>query len=436
MRVERRAPSRYLAVATVVAAGCGRAASSSSGGMEAGEAVTQDASGGADAASSGFDAGRPVDSAITFDGAGSLGSSPTLADFCNALVVASSQAAAAAHPEECNAITDPADSQYSGLAYCDVMQREVDAGNLVYHASQAAACVAAASTAGASTSRDVDAPACRATVTGQLGAGEPCHYGSPLELSVGIGLAVDGRPFISTCASGLFCGPAAADGGPIGQACKGTCTPIGPIDGPCPAAGGCDTAYCAGPCELGSVCSSTGGALLCEPRAAQGQACDYAGPEMCEDGLYCSPVASDGPGVCQPQLAASAPCTLLSDECSSPNICYAKPGADAGALCVPQPLLQPGDSCSSSSLAQCVCPGQCFNSTCIAAIDAGDSPCMWSVDVLPCRGGTCNPAAGDGGTCVSYVAPGQPCDPSFSAACGWETCDPTSKRCVPTCFSP
>jgi hypothetical protein len=425
----------YLAAGALIAVACGRAASSNiRGAADAGDTVAFDGSG-ADASSSGSDAGVVVGPS-TYDAAAGLGSTPTLADFCSALVLASSQASAAANPQDCNPITDPADVKYAGTAYCDVMAREVDAGNLLYHPSQAAACVTAAFAAGASPSRDIDVPDCRAAVTGQLGTGQSCHYGSPLELSVGIGFALDGRPLITTCAAGLFCGPIAADGGPVGQACDGTCAAIGQLDEPCPTAGGCDSVFCAGPCEPGSVCAASGSSLLCQPRPTQGESCNYTGLEMCADGLYCSPTGSDGPGICQPQLPSSATCALVLDECTLPNICCSAPGSDGGARCIAQPLLQPGEACSSSAVAQCVCPGQCFNLTCIAALDAGGSPCMWYTDVLPCRGGTCNPAEGDGGTCVAYVPPGQPCDPNFGAECGWETCDPVSKRCIPTCFSP
>jgi hypothetical protein len=197
--------------------------------------------------------------------------------------------------------------------------------------------------------------------------------------------------------------------------------------------------HCPRPCAKGFVCASSGGGMVCMPRAKQGERCDFTDLDMCEDGLFCSLVVSvaypNTHRICRPQIAASAPCSDPAyDACAPPNVCYAAPGSDAGAQCVPVPLLQPGQLCPSSSPAQCVCPSACLNGTCTPVLDVGTSPClMFGTDVLSCRHGTCDGRDGDGGTCVANVAPGQACDPSV-AGCGSETCDPASRRCTPYCY--
>ncbi len=402
------------------------------------------------------DGGPDAGEAVALGDAASLGPSPTLAAFCNALVSAT-WASPAAPPDACDPVADPADEQYTLQAYCDVMEREVASGRLVFDPSHAAACVTAAQAAAAQPSRDVDVPECRGAAAGQLGAGQSCHYGSPLELSVGIGLAVDGRPLISTCASGLYCAQAAlaADASPSALMCDGVCAAIGKVNEPCPTARGCNATYCAGPCEQGSVCASSrdaalldassadassGNGILCVQRPKEGEPCDVTAVEMCADGLFCSLLVTGSDPyqtVCRAQVAAETPCSRsgVRPVQAPPNVCYAAPGSDAGARCVPVPLLQPGESCSLEGPAQCGCPNECIDGTCVAAKNVGGSPCTFGgATELPCRDGTCDPTEGDGGTCVANLAPGMPCDPAFPSACGWETCDQTSQRCTPQCF--
>jgi hypothetical protein len=419
-----------LAFAPPLAAACGRSASTTSaGGADAGDSA---------AAGAVASDGAPLGPSSAYDGE-ALGSSPSLTEFCRALVAAASRGYVTAHPEACDPVADPADLQYGPQAFCDVMAREVASGHLVFDPSKAAACVAAAQTAGASMSRDVDLPECRAAVAGQLAAGQPCHYGSPLETSVGIPLALGGRPLISACASGLYCAEGPLDASPAAQMCGGVCTAIPKANEPCALTNGCS--YCSQPCAQGSVCGSSGNGMLCVPRATEGGECDFSSVEMCEDGLFCSLVVTGSSPyhrVCRPQLSASAPCSDPAyDECAPPNVCYAAPDSDAGASCVAVPILQPGEVCSPSGPAPCACPSVCLDGKCTAVLGAGASPClMFNTDVLPCRGGTCDGREGDGGTCVANLRPGDPCDPSLPGACGYEACDPTSQRCVPSCFPP
>ena len=391
-----------LAVTGFLAAGCGGGnggtnATGGSGGSTgtggAGGAGGAGAHGGATGKGGGGSAGsgaggQPLD-------AGSDAISPALISFCQSMrgVMVSRLGA-------CDGIASVIAQQLLNVDPCGAWETGVEAGTLLFDATDATACL----TALQSLACDADAlpNICSNVLRGLVATGSACNMARQLA-------------FFTECQSGAICFPGGAN------ACQGTCTNLALLGQSCATAA----------CTSGEGCNL--GTNTCATKGGNGDACGPPGYVACGQGLYCTDLV--GGGTCQPQHATGT-CTAQNEqiECTPPAQCVY--GFNITGTC--QPLLQPGDSCTNGDF-DCPNTMHCAASNTCQPGAAIGQPCLVDGDgeQILCVVGACNTNAGTIANPVcTTIAPGATC--VENADCGPNAlCAPGSDsfpRCTSACF--
>jgi hypothetical protein len=240
-----------------------------------------------------------------------------------------------------------------GSVPCAGFAVEIQAGRLVYDASHAGACWAAATGSGcAGLDQRGEPGACRLALVGQVANGSTCYDGAACPNGSCSGragacpglcvpYATEGQTCVSgdkdPCASGLVC-----DGA------SGTCKAPSAAGGPCP-------------CQPGLYCS---GGTTCAVRKTSGP-CSGTAWDECAIGYACS---GSPTLTCQKSVGLGAPCTAAASTCGWGYHC------GPSSTCVADPKV--GESCTMSQ--------HCIGGTCDAA----------SLKCVATAGGTCSAAPG------------------------------------------
>lgn len=279
---------------------------------------------------------------------------------------------------------------YATLLPCDVLGARVDAGEMLYNASSAQACLAAIRREGEGCNLSGTIPECTDTLKGNVAAGGACHSD---------GLSV--------------CDPQ-ADCRAVADSCSDTCVARVPVDGSCAVATGT-----APPCAEGATCVS--GVCVADP--GEGQSCRG----LCAGSLRCVGATAAAPGTCQ-RGATSGPCTTISD-CDTYYTCT---GAIGARTCSKYRML--GESCVPGQ-SQCWWLLHCgSDGTCSDAKAAANEACGADAngEHIPCGANLyCSLASGTAaGTCVAKKAAGTPCSSDSECAGTNAYCDDATGKCV------
>jgi hypothetical protein len=321
--------------------------------------------------------------------------SPALVSFCQSM-----RGVMVSRLGTCNGIPSVVAQQLLNVDPCGAWETGVEAGTLLFDATDAGACV----TAVQSLACDADAlpNICSGVLVGLVPTGSACNMARQLT-------------FFTECQPGAICLPG------TGNACQGTCADLAQRGGSCATV----------PCTSGESCDLT--TRTCANKGGNGASCGPPGLVACGQGLYCSDLVNGG--TCQPQHATGS-CAAQNEqiECTPPNQCVT--GFNITGTC--QPLLQPGDPCVNGDF-DCPLTMHCAASnTCQPGARIGQ-PCDVTGDgeEVLCVVGTCDTNAGTIANPVcTTIAPGATC--VQNADCGPNAlCAATSDsftRCSSACF--
>jgi hypothetical protein len=322
--------------------------------------------------------------------------SPALISFCQSV-----RTARVNRLGMCNGIPSDIAQQLLNVDPCAAWETGVEAGTLLFDATDATACL----TALQSFACDADAipNICSNVLRGLVPTGGACNMARQLT-------------FFSECQPGAICLPGASANG-----CQGTCTAL--------AQRGQDCSHV--PCTSGESCDLT--THTCANKGGNGATCGPPGLVACGQGLYCSNLVTGG--TCQPQHATGT-CAAQSEqvECTPPAQCVT--GFNITGTC--QPLSQPGDPCVNGDF-DCPLTMHCAgNNTCQPGARIGQ-PCLVTGDgeQILCVVGACNTNAGTivDPVCTT-IAPGAAC--LQNADCGPDTLcavgSDSISRCTSACF--
>lgn len=293
------------------------------------------------------------------------------------------------------------------------------AGDIVYDATAAGACVASLTDSCEAAFAPPSAPSCFAMYKGTIADKAPCSLSAACKSG-----------FCDLPETGCLgaCAPKVAAGGScnytsqcaVGLTCfSGSCVPK--VAGQ--AKDACDGGL---PCGKGLWCAQAGAVGTCTALAAQGGPC--INDQGCTAGLLCAIKTAGKPGTCEPPPAIGAACVYQtftsSAKCGAGNACVPVTG---GAVC--KAAVAAGGKCSHT--AEC----GALDMLCIGA-KAGNGVCS----TLPTVSQACTaadfqagevysclpPAACVGGKCVAPAAKGDKCVAGSSSPCAYGlTCLPS-----------
>jgi len=322
--------------------------------------------------------------------------SPALASFCQSM-----RGAMVSRLQMCDGIASVIAQQLLNVDPCAAWETGVEAGTLLFDATDATACL----TAVQSLACDADdlPNICSNVLRGLVPTGSVCNVARQLA-------------FFTECQPGAICLPDATANG-----CQGTCTDLAQHGQDCSLV----------PCTSGESCDHTN--YTCANKGGNGASCGPPALVACGQGLYCTNLVTGG--TCQPQHATGN-CAAQNEqiECTPPAQCVT--GFDITGTC--QPLLQPGDPCVNGDF-DCPLTMHCAGSnTCQPGATIGQ-PCQVTGDgeEILCVVGTCNTNAGTiTNPACTTIAPGASC--LQNADCGPDAIcavgSDSISRCTAACF--
>jgi len=225
------------------------------------------------------------------------------------------------------------------------------------------------------------------------------------------------------CANGYCCDQACAGGCDVCNTTPGTCTKLAKgVTGSSPSCGAylCDgvSGGCPATCATDGDCASTyfcaaGG--VCQPRRAQGAACDLASGGDC---MVSGCRECTGTLTCKDGYCCNSTCTSTCYTCAGTvkGACSQVLSAEDSDTCTGTKTCSSSGSCLSKNGETCTLGSQCASGSCVDGVCC-NTACTGGCDVCNATAGTC-----------TVVAQG-----TAGSGCGGYVCNGSSATCPTTC---